>query len=128
MPNLNTVTLAGHLADAPEMRYTPKGTAVAKFSVAVNETYEKDGKKMESTTFVDCTAWTGMAEKAAQMSKGNAVYVVGKLRKDSWEDKQTGKKVYKLYVNVDALTSAFTGEKKAKDESDAPAAEAPLPF
>lgn len=129
MPNLNTVSLAGHLTGQPEMRYTPKGTAVAQFSVAVNESYEKDGEKKETTTFIDCTAWAGMAEKAATYAKGQAVYVVGKLRKDSWEDKQTNQKRYKMYVLADVVTSAFAGKpKSATAEQEAPVKDADLSF
>lgn len=114
MPNLNQVVLAGHLAGAPELRYTPKGTAISQFSVATNETYEQNGEKKEIVTFVDVTAWAGMAEKVAKYAKGQAVYVVGKLRKDSWEDKQTNQKRYKLYVVADVVTSAFAGKAETK--------------
>lgn len=115
MPNLNQVVLAGHLAGVPELRYTTTGgTAVCQFSVATNETYEQNGQQKEIVTFVDVTAWAGMAEKASKYTKGQAVYVVGKLRKDSWEDKQTNQKRYKLYVVADVVTSAFAGEAKPK--------------
>ena len=120
MNNINLVALCGNLTAKPEIRYTPKGSSVAQFSVAVTESYQQNGQTKETTTFIDCTAWAGMADKVAGYDKGQPVYVVGKLRKDSWDDKQSGQKRYKTYVLADAVTSAFVGSKQPATQSSAP--------
>lgn len=118
---MNTVLLQGNLTRDPEMKYTPKGDAVCSFSIAINEEYEtKQGEKKATVTFVDCKTWRGMAEKVAAYKKGTALYVFGKLRTDSWDDKQSGQKRYKTYVLADAVTSPY-GAGKPKAEA-APAA------
>lgn len=106
---MNTVILQGNLSRDPELKFTPTGTAVCDFSVALNEEYvNKKGEKCETVTFVDCKAWKGMAEKVGESyRKGTAAIVVGKLRTDSWEDRETKKKRYKTYVLADAVTSPF---------------------
>ena len=121
---MNTVLLQGNLSRDPNLKYTPQGTAVCEFSIAVNEEYEdKQGQKKQTTTFVDCKSWRGMAEKVGEYRKGAATVVMGKLRTDSWEDKQTGQKRYKTYVLAEVVTSPF-GNGKPKQEAP-PAAQPP---
>lgn len=100
MANLNKVILIGHLTRDPEVRYTPKGTAVAEFALAVNRTYTSEqGEKREDATFVDITVWAHTAELAKRfLTKGRQVYVEGRLDLSTWDDKQTGKKRSKLSV------------------------------
>lgn len=92
--------LIGNLTRDPEVRYTPKGTAVTDLGLAINRNYTTDsGEKREDTTFVDITFWGRQAEVLGQyMKKGRPLYVEGRLQLDSWDDKNTGKKVYKLRV------------------------------
>lgn len=121
---MNTVLLQGNLSRDPEIKYTPKGDAVCSFSIAVNEEYvNKKGEKCETVTFVDCKTWRGMAEKVSEYKKGTALYVFGKLRTDSWDDKQTGQKRYKTYVLADAVTSPFGAGKPKAAPPPAPPAE-----
>ncbi|MDQ6654581.1 MAG: single-stranded DNA-binding protein, partial [Verrucomicrobiota bacterium] len=90
----------GNLTRDPEVRYTPKGTAVADLGIAVNRTYTaENGEKREEVTFVDVTFWGRTAENAGQyLKKGRPVFVEGRLQLDSWDDKQSGQKRSKLKV------------------------------
>ena len=100
MANLNKVMLIGNLTRDPELRYTPKGTAVADIGMAINRVWNNDsGQKQEETTFVDVTLWGRQAELAEKyLGKGRGVYIEGRLQLDSWDDKETGKKRNKLKV------------------------------
>jgi single-strand DNA-binding protein len=105
MANLNRVMLIGNLVRDPELRYTPKGTALAEISVAVNRVYKsEDGTRQEETTFIDCTLWSRLAEIAGQyLKKGRPVYLDGRLQLDSWEDRQTGQKRSRIRVVAENL-------------------------
>jgi single-strand DNA-binding protein len=94
MDNLNKVMLIGNLTRDPELRYTPKGTAVADIGLAINRVWKDDqNQKQEETTFVDVTLWGRQAELAQQyLTKGNPVYIEGRLNLDTWDDKTTGQK------------------------------------
>ena len=100
MASFNKVILLGNLTRDPEVRYTPKGTAVADLGIAVNRTYTAEsGEKREEVTFVDVTFWGRTAENAGQyLKKGRPVFVEGRLQLDSWDDKQSGQKRSKLKV------------------------------
>lgn len=100
MPNLNKVMLMGNLTRDPEIKYTPKGTAVAELGLAVNRVYTTDqGERREETTFVDVSLWGRQAEIAGEyLKKGRPVYIEGRLKLDSWDDKQSGQKRSKLKV------------------------------
>lgn len=100
MPNLNKVQLMGNLTRDPEVRYTPKGTAVTDLGLAINRTYAgDDGQRHEETTFVDITFWGRQAEVLGEyMKKGRPLYVEGRLQLDSWEDKNTGQQRSRLKV------------------------------
>lgn len=101
MANLNKVYLMGRLTRDPDLRYTPKGTAVADIAMAINR-YRSGGDggdRTEETTFVDVTLWGKQAETANQyLSKGREVFIEGRLQLDSWEDKSSGQKRSKLKV------------------------------
>lgn len=100
MASVNKVILIGNLTRDPEVRYTPKGNAVAELGLAINRFFTQDnGEKREETTFVDVTLWGRQAELAQQyLQKGRPVYIEGRLQLDSWEDKQSGQKRSKLKV------------------------------
>ncbi len=100
MASLNKVMLIGNLTRDPEVRYTPKGTAVTDIGLACNRVYSTDdGDKREETTFVDVTLWGRQAEIAGQyMKKGRPIYIEGRLQLDTWDDKQSGQKRSKLKV------------------------------
>lgn len=100
MANLNKVMLIGNLTRDPELRYTPKGTAVADIGLAINRVWTNDqNQRQEETTFVDVTLWGRQAEIAQQyLTKGRGAYIEGRLQLDTWDDKQTGQKRSKLKV------------------------------
>ncbi len=100
MPNLNKVQLMGNLTRDPEVRYTPKGTAVTDIGLAINRSYSSDeGERREETTFVDITFWGRLAEIIGEyMKKGRPLYVEGRLQLDTWEDKTTGQQRSRLKV------------------------------
>jgi single-strand DNA-binding protein len=110
MASLNKVLLMGNLTRDIELRYTPRGTAVADISIAINRAWKDDsGNKQEETTFVDCTLWGKTAELAHKyLAKGRGIYLEGRLQLESWDDKDTGKKRTKMKVigeNIQFLPS-----------------------
>ena len=94
MPSLNKVLLMGNLTRDPELRTTPKGTAICQFSLAINRSFSlESGEKREEVLFVDCEAWGRTGENVAKyLSKGRPVHVEGRLKLDQWEDKNTKEK------------------------------------
>jgi single-strand DNA-binding protein len=105
MANLNKVMLMGNLTRDPEVRYTPKGTAVAELGLAINRVYTaENNEKREEVTFVDVTFWGRTAEIAGEyLKKGRAVFIEGRLQLDTWDDKTTGQKRSKLKVVGEAM-------------------------
>ena len=122
MANLNKVLLLGNVTRDPEVRYTPKGSAVCDLGVAVNRAYTTDsGEKREEVTFVDVTLWGRTAEVASEyLKKGRPVFVEGRLQMDTWDDKQTGQKRTRLRVvaeNMQLLGGRSPGATEATGES-----------
>ena len=106
MASFNKVILAGNLTRDPELRYTPKGTAVAKIGLAVNRNWTGEaGEKKEEVSFIDVEAWGRQGEVIAQyMKKGRPLLIEGRLKLDSWEDKNTKQKVSKLKVVLESFS------------------------
>src|SRR5260370_1262304 len=98
MANFNKVILVGNLTRDPELRYTPKGLAIAKFGLAVNRVWTNEaGEKKEEGTLGDVDVFGRTAENVGQYKrKGNPLLIEGRLRLDQWDDKQTGQKRSKL--------------------------------
>ena len=117
MASYNKVILIGNLTRDPEVKYTPKGTAITDIGLAVNRVFTPDsGEKREEVTFIDITLWGRTAEIVGQYcKKGRPLMVEGRLQLDTWDDKQTGQKRSKLKVvgeNIQLLGG------KRDDESD----------
>ena len=100
MASFNKVILLGNLTRDPEVRYTPRGSAVCDLGIAVNRQYTLDsGEKREEVTFVDVVLWARLAEIAGEyLKKGRPVFIEGRLQLDTWDDKQSGQKRSKLRV------------------------------
>ena len=100
MASLNKVMLIGNLTRDPEVRFTPKGTAVCDMAIAVNRRYVNDaGERQEEVTYLDVVLWSKQAELAGQyLSKGKPIFIEGRLQMDSWEDKATGQKRTKIRI------------------------------
>jgi single-strand DNA-binding protein len=115
MANFNKVILAGNLTRDPELRYTPKGTAVARITLAINRTYgggEGGGEKKEEVSFVDVDVWGRQAEVISQyMKKGRPLLVEGRLKQDTWEDKNTKQKQSKLKVVLESFSFLDSGNR-----------------
>ncbi len=100
MASLNKVMLIGNLTRDPEVRYTPKGSAVCDMAIAVNRRYlTESGERQEEVTYLDIVLWGKTAELAGQyLSKGRPVFIEGRLQMDTWEDKATGQKRSKIKI------------------------------
>jgi single-strand DNA-binding protein len=87
MNNLNSILIEGNLVRDPELSYTPKGTAVCKFSVACNRSYKQDDEFQKEVSFFDVSTWTRLAEVCGEyLKKGRGVRIVGRLKQDRWTD------------------------------------------
>lgn len=117
MASFNKVILMGNLTRDPELRYTPKGTAVAKLGVAVSRKWRNDtGEMQEETTFVDVDAFGKQAETIGQyLKKGRPIMIEGRLRLDQWEDKNSGQKRSKLNVVMESFQFLDSG--RSDDQS-----------
>jgi single-strand DNA-binding protein len=126
MASFNKVILMGNLTRDPEVRYTPKGMAIAKIGLAVNRRWTTEtGEQKEEVTFVDVDAFGKQAETIGQyMRKGGAILIEGRLRLDQWDDKQTGQKRQRLGVVCENFR--FVGG-APRGEDGSPAASAPRP-
>ena len=102
--SLNKVLLMGNLTRDPEVKYTPKGTAVGDLAIAINDTYKaQDGTIKETVTYVDIEVWGRAAENCKQyLTKGRPVFVEGQLRLDQWETPQ-GEKKSRMKVRADRV-------------------------
>jgi single-strand DNA-binding protein len=90
MPDLNRVMLLGNLTRDPELKTTPKGTAVTDLAIAVNESYKaQDGSIVKETLYVDVEVWGRQAETCCQyLHKGDPVFVEARLRLEQWQTKE----------------------------------------
>jgi len=125
MASFNKVILLGNLTRDPEVRYTPKGSAVADLGIAVNRQYTlENGEKREEVTFVDVTFWGRTAEVAGEyLKKGRPVFIEGRLQLDTWDDKQSGQKRSRLKVIGETMQMLGSrgGASDTRDEGDSPA-------
>jgi single-strand DNA-binding protein len=137
---INKVILVGRLGKDPEMRSTPSGQNVAKFTIATDERYtDKAGEKQERTEWHNIVAWGKLAEICGQyLRKGKLVYIEGSIRTDSWEDKESGQKKYRTEIVANTMKmldrkgdegsgsgsysgGGYTGSRKTGTTSSAPA-------
>ena len=136
MANFNKVILAGNLTRDPEMRYTPKGAAVVRITLAINRNYTTEtGERREEVSFVEVEAWGKQAETISKyMKKGRPFLVEGRLKQDTWEDKNTHQKQSKLKVVLESFSfidsrgpgaDSDNSETAARRPAAAPAAAAP---
>jgi len=112
---VNKVILIGRLGKDPEIRSTPSGTSVAKFSIATDDRWtDKSGEKQERTEWHNIVAWGKLAEICGQyLRKGKLVYIDGSIRTESWDDKESGQKKYKTTIVADNMQML---DKKGDDE------------
>ena len=129
--SLNKVLLMGNLTRDPEVKYTPKGTAVGDLAIAINDSYKaQDGTIKETVTYVDIEVWGRQAENCKQyLTKGRPIFVEGQLRLDQWETPQ-GEKKSRMKVRADRvqfLGGGPGGGAGGRSGGGAPAAEGAKP-
>ncbi|HET8827722.1 MAG TPA: single-stranded DNA-binding protein [Pelobium sp.] len=134
MSGINKVILVGHLGKDPEVRHLDGNVSVASFPLATSESYNKDGKRIEQTEWHNIVMWRGLADVAAKyLQKGKLVYIEGKLRTRSFEDKE-GHKKYSTEIVAENFTllgrkTDFEGDRVASSTNsntvNEPEAEAP---
>ena len=112
MASFNKVILMGNLTRDPELRYTPKGTAIAKLGLAVNRAWKTEtGETKEEVLFIDVEAFSRQAETVGQyLKKGSPILVEGRLRLDTWDDKQTNQKRSKILVLAENVKFLGSGQ------------------
>ena len=123
MNGINKLTLIGTAGKDPEVNHTAGGKAIAQISIATNESWidKNTGQKVEETEWTDCVFFGKLAEIVGQyVSKGSLLYIEGKKKTDSWDDKTTGEKKYK--VKCYAHTMQMLGGKSKDDNGTKPQA------
>ena len=105
MASVNKVILVGRLGKDPEIRSTPSGTSVAKFSLATDDKYtDRAGEKQERTEWHNIVVWGKLAEICGQyLKKGKLIYIEGSIRTDSWDDKESGQKKYRTEIVANSM-------------------------
>jgi single-strand DNA-binding protein len=103
MASFNKVFLMGNLTRDPQLKYLPSQTPVVEFGIACNRKFRTQaGEDREEVTFVDCAAFGKTAEVINQyFQKGRPIFIEGRLKYDSWEDKQGGGKRSRLTVQIE---------------------------
>lgn len=116
---INKVILVGNVGKDPEVRYLESGVAVAQFPLATSETYkDKSGNKTTKTEWHNIVLWRGLAEVAEKyVKKGNPLYIEGKIRSRSYDDKE-GNKRYITEIVGDVMQ--MLGSKSSNDNAPAP--------
>jgi len=141
MGSVNKVILIGNLGKDPELRTTPQGTSLARFSVATTTVWkDSSGAKQEKTEWHDVVAWERLAQICGEyLHKGKQVYIEGSLQTRSWED-QNGQKRYKTEIKAnnvvmlgarDASRGAAApgpGPREVSEVAEAPAYDDDVPF
>jgi len=103
--DLNKAMIIGNLTRDPELRTTPGGLQVTSFGIATNLNWtDQSGQKQEKVEFHNIVAWRKLAEIIGQyLKKGSKVYIEGRLQTRTWDDKETGKKMYRTEIIADNM-------------------------
>ena len=123
MAGINKVILVGNLGKDPEVRYLEGGIAVAKFPLATSETIkDKSGNKTEQTEWHNIVLWRGLAEISEKyLKKGSTIFLEGKIKSRSWEDKE-GNKRYITEVVADNMTMLGNKREDVSSNNNQPVA------
>ncbi len=129
MANFNKVILPGNHTRDPQLPNTPKAVAIAKLGLAVNRTWKNEaGETKEEVTFVDVDAFARQAEVIGQyLKKGNPILIEGRLRLDTWDDKQTNQKRSRLGVVLESFQFLGTGRNEPGAAPAGPPVSRPTP-
>lgn len=122
----NSVTLVGNVTDDAELRYTPRGQAVANFTIAVNRRYKNQEGQWEDKLdgFFKCNVWGAMAEHAADcLAKGTRILLVGRLQQRSWDDAEGNRRsAFEIQVEEVGPSLKWASAKVTKAQRTAPGA------
>ncbi len=122
MKGLNKVQLIGNLGKDPEIRFTPEGKQVAKFSMAVNRTFKnKEGDSIEDTQWFNIEAWTGLAKVVEDhLKKGDRIYIDGRLKTESYDKDGETKYFTKVVVQEMIMLGSSRNGGAGPEEDDIP--------
>ena len=129
MTSFNKVILLGNLTRDPEVRYTPNGSAVASFALAVNRKYKQGDETKEEVSYIDIVVFGKQAENCGQyLNKGDGALIEGRLQQRRWDDKETGQKRSKVEVAAQTVTfmPKRSGQGGGQGRAAEPAPEAPV--
>ena len=120
MASVNKVILIGNLGKDPEVKYTPSGMAVARFSIATNERVkDKDGNWGDRTEWHNIVLFDRKAEVAGEyLKKGRTVYIEGSIRTNSWDDKETGQKKYRTEIIGSQMVLLGGGQREGGESGE----------
>lgn len=118
MSNFNLAVIVGRMVADPDIRYTQKGAALVRFTLAVNRTWKtSEGANGEEVSFIEFEVWGRLAETISQhFRKGHAILVQGRLKQNVWEDKETKQKRSKIVVVVESFQFIEAKREKNVDE------------
>ena len=123
---MNKAIIFGNLTAQPELKQLPDGTAVAKWTIATNRKWkDKDGNQQEEVEFHNLVAFGKQAETVAQyFDKGSKMLAEGRLKTSNWEDKETGKKMYRTEIILERFefgggNNSVNTTTKTESQSDA---------
>jgi len=138
MTSFNKVILLGNLTRDPEVRYTPNGSAVASFAIAVNRKYKQGEETKEEVSYIDIVVFGKQAENCGQyLNKGDGALIEGRLQQRRWEDKDSGQKRSKVEVAAQSVTfmpkrsgsgGGQAGQGRPEPAPEAPVDEGDIPF
>ena len=139
MVSFNKVILLGNLTRDPEVRYTPSGTAVASFAIAVNRKYKQGDETKDEVSYIDIVVFGKTAENCGQyLNKGDGILVDGRLQQRRWDDKETGQKRSKVEVVAQSVNfmpkrsaqpaAGSRGGTEAEPMPEPPVGEDDIPF
>ena len=137
MTSFNKVILMGNLTRDPEVRYTPNGSAVANFAIAVNRKYKQGEETKEEVSYIDIVVFGKQAENCGQyLNTGDAALIEGRLQQRRWDDKDTGAKRSKVEVAAQSVTfmpkrqssGGGGGQSHSEQTPEAPVDEGDIPF
>ncbi len=138
MVSFNKVILLGNLTRDPEVRYTPSGTAVASFAIAVNRRYKQGDETKDEVSYIDIVVFGKQAEACGQyLNKGDGILVDGRLQQRRWDDKETGQKRSKVEVVAQSVNfmpkrsgqaAAASSRGEAEPMPEPPVGEDDIPF
>jgi single-strand DNA-binding protein len=123
--SINKVILVGNVGKDPEVKYTPNGIPLAKFSLATNERFkDKSGEWQDRTEWHNVLAWQRLAEIVGEfVQKGSKLYIEGKLQSSSWEDRNSGEKRYRMEIVARDIILLGSPERTSEADRDIPEGE-----